>query len=57
MSIPAIVRDVDDREAAELALQVPRSHCFTFAGRAHPLTDLPLPLVGSVIRSWLQLRA
>jgi pimeloyl-ACP methyl ester carboxylesterase len=45
------------REAAELALQVPRSHCFTFAGRAHPLTDLPLPLVGSVIRSWLQLRA
>ena len=43
-------------EAAGLALRIPCSHCFTFVGRAHPLDDLPLDLVGATIRGWLQLQ-
>lgn len=44
-------------EAAGLALRIARSHCFTFVGRDHPLEDLPLDLVASTIRAWLQLHA
>jgi len=43
-------------EAAGLALRIPRSHCFTFAGRAHPFDELPLALVGAVIKGWLRLQ-
>jgi len=43
-------------EAAGLALRIPRSHCFTFAGRAHPFEDLPLALLGTVIKGWLKVQ-
>jgi pimeloyl-ACP methyl ester carboxylesterase len=41
------------QELLDLHRLIPASHAFTFAGRAHPIDALPLPLLSGVLATWL----
>lgn len=42
------------QELLDLHRLIPGSHAFTFAGRAHPIDALPLPLLAGVLATWLR---
>lgn len=42
------------QELLDLHRLIPGSHAFTFAGRAHPIDALPLPLLSGVLATWMR---